>query len=155
MVPAALFANTSVKRDHTQVGFNLEHALNENNKISFIPYVGTRRNAQILTTTATATTLAGTTARLSEIDRSFYGGDLRWDNNGTLGSLPYNVTLGINYGKSTDDRLDRNILVTGNPANVLNRDEENISSNFDQYIQGKLSITPTVDISCWRETYQS
>lgn len=146
VVPAALFANTSVKRDHTQVGFNLEHALNENNKISFIPYVGTRRNAQILTTTATATTLAGTTARLSEIDRSFYGGDLRWDNNGTLGSLPYSMTLGINYGKSTDDRLDRNILVTGNPANVLNRDEENISSNFDQYIQGKLSITPTIDI---------
>lgn len=146
VVPAALFANTSVKRDHTQVGFNIEHAFNENNKISFIPYVGTRRNAQILTTTPTATTLATTTARLSEIDRSFYGGDLRWDNNGILGSLPYNVAFGINYGKSTDDRLDRNILVAGNPANALNRDEENISSNFDQYIQGKLSISPTVDI---------
>jgi iron complex outermembrane recepter protein len=146
VVPAALNANTSVSRSHTQVGFNFEHAFNENNKLSFIPYVGTRKNAQILTTTATATTLAGTTARLSEIDRSFYGGDLRWDNNGTLGSLPYDISLGINYGKSTDDRLDRNVLVTGNPANALNRDEENISSNFDQYIQGKLSITPTVDI---------
>lgn len=43
VVPAALFANTSVKRDHTQVGFNIEHAFNENNKISFIPYVGTRK----------------------------------------------------------------------------------------------------------------
>jgi iron complex outermembrane recepter protein len=146
VVPAALFANTSVKRDHTQIGFNIEHALNENNKISFIPYVGTRRNAQILTTTATATTLLGTTARLSEIERSFYGADLRWDNNGTVGSLPYNVAFGINYGKSSDDRLDRNILVTGNPANTLNRDEENIASNFDQYIQGRLSITPSVDI---------
>lgn len=146
VVPAALFANTSVKRDHTQVGFNIEHALNANNKISFIPYVGTRRNAQILTTTAAATTLAGTTARLSQIERSFYGADLRWDNNGTLGSIPYNVALGINYGKSTDDRLDRNILVTGNPANVLNRDEQNIVSNFDQYLQGRLSLAPTVDL---------
>lgn len=148
VVPAALFANTSVKRDHTQVGFNIEYALNENNKISLIPYVGTRRNAQILTTTATATTLAGTSARLSQIERSFYGSDLRWDNNGALGSMPYNIALGLTYGKSSDDRLDTNVLVSGNsnPANPLNRNEENISSNFDQYVQGRLSVSPTVDI---------
>lgn len=146
VVPAALFANTSVKRDHTQVGFNIEHTLNENNKISLIPYVGTRRNAQILTTTATATSLGGTTARLSQIERSFYGSDLRWDNNGQLGSMPYNVALGLNYGKSSDDRLDTTVLVTGNAANNLNRNEENISSNFDQYIQGRLSVTPTIDV---------
>lgn len=146
VVPAALFANTSVKRDHTQIGFNIEHVLNENNKISFVPYVGTRRNAQILTTTAAAQTLSTTNARLSEIERSFYGADLRWDNNGTLMSLPYNIAFGINYGKSTDDRLDRNVLANGSPANTLNRDEENIASNFDQYIQGKLSLTPSVDI---------
>jgi iron complex outermembrane recepter protein len=146
VVPAALFANTSVKRDHTQVGFNIEHALNENNKISFIPYVGTRRNAQILTTTATATTLGATNARLSEIEREFYGADLRWDNFGNLGSLPYQITLGLTYGKSTDDRRDTNVLASGAPANVQNRLEQNISSNFDQYIQGKLSITPTIDL---------
>lgn len=146
VVPAALFANTSVKRDHTQVGFNIEHTLNENNKISLIPYVGTRRNAQILTTTATATSLAGTTARLSQIERSFYGSDLRWDNNGQLGSMPYNVALGLNYGKSSDDRLDTTVLVTGNAANNLNRNEENISSNFDQYVQGRLSVTPSIDV---------
>ncbi|MDP3269402.1 MAG: TonB-dependent receptor, partial [Legionella sp.] len=146
VVPAAKFANTSVKRDHTQIGFNFEHAFNQNNKISLIPYVGTRRNAQILTTTSTATTLVGTTARLSQIERSFYGADLRWDNNGTLGNMPYNVTLGLNYGKSSDDRLDRNILVAGSPASALNRDEENISSNFDQYLQGRLSLTPYVDL---------
>lgn len=155
VVPAALFANTSVKRDHTQVGFNLEHAFNENNKISLIPYVGTRRNAQILTTTALATGLvgscftsppAGTCARLSEIDREFYGMDARWDNNGTLGSMPYNVSFGLTYGKSTDDRLDTNILAGGLSVSTLNRREENISSNFDQYVQGKLSVNPTVDL---------
>nr|WP_294841185.1 TonB-dependent receptor [uncultured Methylotenera sp.] len=146
VVPAALFANTSVKRDHTQVGFNIEHAFNTNNKITLTPYVGTRNNAQILTTTPTATTLAGTNARLSQIERSFYGTDLRWDNNGTLGNMPYNLALGVNYGKSSDDRLDRNILVAGNPANARNRDEENISSNFDQYLQGRLSLTPSVDL---------
>ncbi|WP_292784163.1 TonB-dependent receptor family protein [Methylophilus sp. UBA6697] len=156
VVPAALFANTSVKRDHTQVGFNIEHAFNENNKISFIPYVGTRNNAQILTTSALATGLigsctaanppAGTCARLSQISREFYGADTRWDNKGILGVMPYSLSIGITYGKSSDSRLDRNILVNGVAANALNRDEDNISSNFDQYIQGKLSLTPTLDI---------
>jgi len=146
VIPAALFANTSVKRDHTQIGFNIEHTINENNKVSFIPYIGTRRNAQILTTTATALTRATTNARLSEIDREFYGMDARWDNNGTLAEMPYNLSFGLTYGKSTDDRLDTNVLISGAPARVLNRREQNISSNFDQYVQGKLSVTPRLDL---------
>ncbi|WP_020166847.1 MULTISPECIES: TonB-dependent receptor family protein [Methylotenera] len=146
VVPAVDFANTSVKRDHTQIGFNIEHAFNENNKITFTPYVGNRNNAQILTTTANATTRATTSARLSEIEREFYGMDARWDNKGSLGAMPYNISLGLTYGKQTDDRLDTNTLSLGNPVNQLNRREENIASNFDQYIQGKLGITDKIDI---------
>lgn len=145
-IAAATFANTGVERDHAQVGFNIEHSFNQNNKISFIPYVGTRSNAQTLTTTPTATTLAATNARLSEIDREFYGADLRWDNLGSLGSMPYQLSVGLNYGKSTDDRKDTNVLQAGNPVSVANRNEQNISKNFDQYIQGKLSVTPSVDV---------
>jgi iron complex outermembrane receptor protein len=146
VVPAAVFANTSVKRDHTQIGFNFEHAFNENNKLSITPYVGTRKNAQILTTTPTATTLATTNARLSQIDREFYGTDVRWDNKGNLASMPYNLSFGLTYGKQTDQRLDNNVLSGGAPVKVLNRDEDNIVNNFDQYVQGKLSITDKVDI---------
>jgi iron complex outermembrane recepter protein len=145
-IAAATFANTGVKRDHTQIGFNLEHAFNENNKISLIPYVGSRRNAQVLTTTATATTLNTTNGRLSEIDREFYGTDLRWDNSGAVFSLPYTLAVGLTYGKSTDDRKDTNILNNGLAVNVANRNEQNISTNFDQYIQGKLSISQSVDV---------
>lgn len=147
VVPAALFANTSVSRNHTQVGFNFEHAFNANNKIILTPYVGTRKNSQILTTTPIVTTLAATSARLSEIEREFYGTDVRWDNNGTLAEMPYNFSFGLTYGKSTDDRLDSNILTLGGPPPVaLNRREENISTNFDRYVQGRLSVLPNVDI---------
>ena len=146
VVPASINANTSVSRSHTQVGFNFEHAFNQNNKLSFIPYVGTRKNAQILTTSPTATTLATTNARLSEIDREFYGTDARWDNSGNIASMPYNISLGITYGKSSDDRLDTNVLGSGLPISVLNRREENISTNFDRYVQGKLTVLPSVDL---------
>ncbi len=160
VVPAARFANTSVKRDHTQIGFNVEYTLNENNKLIFTPYVGNRNNAQILTTTALATALTGpggtstngcnttrgTCARLSEINRDFYGIDARWDNNGLVASLPYTVSLGMTYGKSSDDRLDTNILNNGFSVSTQNRNERNISSNFDQYLQGKLSPSASVDL---------
>lgn len=160
VVPAALFANTSVKRNHTQAGFNIEHTFNENNKITISPYVGNRSNAQILTTTALATTLRGpggtstnfcnttrgTCARLSEIDRNFYGIDTHWDNNGQLASMPYQFTVGLTYGKQEDERLDTNVLNNGFNVSTLNRDEENVARNFDQYIQGKLGVLDNLDI---------
>ena len=146
VVPAARFANTSVKRDHTQIGFNLEHTFNSNNKITLVPYAGNRNNAQILTTTPTATTLLGTSARLSEIERQFYGMDARWDNKGALGTMPYNISVGLTFGQSTDDRQDTNILTLGRASNTANRNEANISRNFDQYIQARLGILDNVDL---------
>ncbi|HWU65789.1 MAG TPA: TonB-dependent receptor plug domain-containing protein, partial [Methylophilus sp.] len=125
VVAAANNANTRVSRNHTQVGFNLEHAINETNKLSFVPYVGTRNNSQILPFNAT-----GTNARTSKIARDFYGTDLHWDNNGEILGKKYNLTFGINYGKSEDNRLDVNTQIAGAPANVTNRDEVNISTNY-------------------------
>ena len=50
---SALNANTRVARDHTQVGFNLEHRFNQDNDISVVAYVGDRSNLQYLSTSAT------------------------------------------------------------------------------------------------------
>jgi iron complex outermembrane recepter protein len=141
VVDAVNVANTRVERSHAQIGFNLEHSINENNDINLITYVGTRDNEQIL-----ATRSDGTNARNSQISREFYGADLRWDNHGLILDKAYTISLGINYGKSTDARLDTNILAGGVPISTLNRDEDNIVDNFDQYLQGKLSILDNVDI---------
>ncbi|MEK9825395.1 MAG: TonB-dependent receptor, partial [Methylotenera sp.] len=113
----------------------------------------TTPTARVLKGTGTATNfcsgtdpLRGTCARLSEIDREFYGMDARWDNNGILAEMPYNVSFGLTYGKSTDERLDTNILNNGFDVRNLNRDETNISSNFDQYVQAKLGVTEKIDL---------
>lgn len=137
---SALRANTRVSRNHTQIGFNLEHAFNDNNSITFVNYVGTRENLQYLSTSAT--TAAG---RASKISREFWGTDLRWNNNGEILGKKYNFHIGANYGKSSDDRLDIN-TTNGVINNILNRDEENISTNYDRYMQGTLSATDSIDI---------
>jgi len=137
---SALRANTRVSRNHTQVGFNFEHAFNDNNSITFVNYVGTRENLQYLSTSAT--TAAG---RASKISREFWGTDLRWNNNGEILGKKYNFHIGANYGKSSDDRLDIN-TTNGVINNTLNRNEENISTNYDRYMQGTLSATDSIDI---------
>jgi len=60
--------------------------------------------------------------------------------------MPYEISLGVTYGKSSDDRLDTNVLGSGLPISTLNRREENISTNFDRYVQGKLTVLPSVDL---------
>lgn len=145
---SAYRAKTRVSRDHTQAGFNIEHAFNANNKLHLMTYVGNRKNLQYLSTNT-----ASTLGRASAIDRDFWGADLRWDNNGTVLALPYQISLGLTYGKMDDDRLDINTdngikrpIIAGNGNFALNRDEANISTNFDQYAQGKISLTEKVDI---------
>jgi len=137
VVSAVNTANLNVKRSHAQIGFNLEHALNENNAINLMTYVGTRENKQVL-----AVNPLGTSSRVSEISREFYGTDLRWDNKGDIFNKAYNISFGLNYGKSEDARLDTNVT----PTVALNRNEDNIVDNFDQYVQGKLSVLDNVDI---------
>ncbi len=72
--------------------------------------------------------------------------DARWDNSGSISTLPYNLSFGLTYGKSSDDRLDTNTLNNGFIVNVRNRDEQNITNNFDQYMQGRISLTNSVDL---------
>lgn len=146
--PAAITSNTRVYRRHTQAGFNLSHAFNENNTLNVMTYVGTRYNEQYLSIPSTPPVFAN--GRASIIDRDFWGGDIRWDNKGTLFTMPYNISLGLNYGKMNDARTDINadngVQRPIGATRRLNRDEDNIASNFDQYIQGKLSVTDKVDI---------
>lgn len=144
----AIASNTRVYRSHAQAGFNLDHKFSENNSINLITYVGTRENEQYLALPSSPPVNAN--GRASEISREFWGTDWRWNNQGTIADKAYSVSIGVNYGKSTDDRLDINAdngvkRVLGTPFS-LNRSEENISTNFDRYIQGKLSASENLDI---------
>lgn len=148
----AVGSDTRVYRSHTQAGFNLVHAFNPNNSINIMSYVGTRENEQYLSLPPGPPVNAN--GRASEISRDFWGTDARWDNNGELFNRPYNISMGLTYGKMVDDRTDTNAdngikranTIAGNSNYGLNRKEDNISKNFDQYIQGKLSILDNVDI---------
>ncbi|MDR5172311.1 TonB-dependent receptor [Methylobacillus flagellatus] len=147
-IASAYGADTRVSRSQTQVGFNLEHIINANNSINLISYVGNRKNEQYLSTSQAADAQGRWGGRASSIDREFWGTDLRWNNRGQLLSRPYSLSLGLTYGKMNDDRLDINAYsgIKRTDTGYLNRDEENIATNSDKYIQAQWSILDNVDL---------
>jgi iron complex outermembrane receptor protein len=107
---AAVLANTRVSRTNTQVGLNLEHAINESNKLNLIASIGTRDNLQYLaipisciglqlestcagSTTATST-YDLTKGRASSISRDFWNSELNWANSGEIFQKKYSLVTG-------------------------------------------------------------
>jgi iron complex outermembrane receptor protein len=150
----ASLANTRVSRKNQQIGFNLEHAFNENNSINIISYVGKRDNLQYLSafssTANSGVTRTADFGRASGISRDFWGTEFRYTNKGQILDRAYQLTGGINYGNMEDNRSDINaysgvMLDSSNLANV-NRREVNIAKNFDQYFQAQYALASSVDL---------
>ena len=172
---AAILANTRVSRSNTQIGTNIEHNLDENNNLHLIGSVGHRDNDQflalpVLAGTSTYTNLVPgsykdlTRGRESKISRDFWNTELNWTNQGLFLSKSYSVTTGIAYGSLTDSRSDINAsggialpasmtaqktvsgILTNYTVNNINRHENDSAKNFDQFIQGKLALSESVDV---------
>ena len=142
---AAIAANTRVARENTQVGINLEHVINDNNSINIVTYAGHRNNAQFLSTVASSGV-----GKESTISRDFVGADINWTNKGEVFSKNYTLISGISYAYMSDDRMD--FTATNGSVSAIqlaspNRNETDDSMNFDEYVQGKLSLLNNLDLN--------
>ncbi len=139
--------NTRVERSNSQVGMNFEKTINAQNSLNLIAYAGTRDNNQILYTAPPP----GQTynSRASVIERVFYGTELRFTTKGEVLDKPYVVTAGATYGQMRDKRKDINADNGITRADVdanYNRNERQLATNFDQYLQGTLSANSRFDV---------
>ncbi len=148
-----LSQNARVKRDNTQAGINIEHAINDSNTLNLITNVGNRSNLQYLYSAAYSGAPLRVNGRASAIDRDFWGTDLRWTNKGNFLDKPYQLSAGLSYGYQNDHRTDdmadggnMSVPPLGDPTKYKLRDEKNISYNFDQYIQGQWSVLSNLDL---------
>ena len=139
--------NARVIRNNIQSGFNLEHKLNENNNFNVMFYVGHRYNSQFLPTTLNKIT--ETTGKDSLYQRSYWGNDLRWTNNGSFFDKKYSFTTGVAFGSMSDARLEisatNGTINDRNTASNIKRNEANIGYNFDQYLQGQIALMEKLD----------
>ncbi len=144
----AIYGKTRVSRSNTQVGFNLEKAIDASNVLNVIAYAGQRDNLQYLSLSNPANPAnTAVTGRASSIARNFYGTDVRMTNKGQLLDRPYSISVGVNVGYMDDDRLDMpasNGTITAGSS--PNRDENQTARNVDQYAQGLWNVSERWDL---------
>jgi iron complex outermembrane receptor protein len=131
---------SSKQTENSQLGISVDHLINENNKIKLSTVFGDRTNAQVISVSG-----SGPASRQATIARDFYTNEVTWTNSGKVFTKPYQITAGLNYGYVEDKRKDVNGIGTVF-AGTVNRDESQKATNFDQFAQGQISITPTIDI---------
>jgi len=145
---AAIDTNSRVARNNSQIGFNIEHEINQNNYLNLITYVGHRYNSQFLPTSVNqSASVADPDGKDSLYERNYWGNDIRLTNKGDFLTKNYLITAGLNYGYLSDARLEKNAY-NGNISSplVLKRDEINIAYNFDQYLQAQYNPLNDLDI---------
>jgi iron complex outermembrane receptor protein len=131
----------------TDASIKVDHFITKDDMVSATLYGGVRSQEQINPTTA-ASTLATTSSGLLLTDRKFYGTDLRYDHSGMITTHPYKISTGITY-MTQDDVTSTGTWMTSGvrfDGNTLTRSMNQIATSFDQYVQGQVAVTKSVDL---------
>jgi len=136
----ALLGNTRVYRNNTQIGFNLEKTINNNNTLNVITYGGHRDNLQYLSTSS-----SNKAGRASSIGRNFSGSEFKWTNKGLFLERQYQLVAGLNVGMMEDARKDQEINSTG-VLTTLSRNETQTAMNVDQFVQSTWAAAEKWDL---------
>jgi iron complex outermembrane receptor protein len=131
----------------TDASIKIDHFITKDDMVSATLYGGVRSQEQLNPTTASAT-LAATSSGLQLSDRKFYGTDLRYDHSGMITTHPYKISTGIAYAVQDEVSTNGTWMTSGvrYDGNTLTRNMNQIATAFDQYVQGQVSVTKSVDL---------
>ncbi|MEO5934479.1 MAG: TonB-dependent receptor [Duganella sp.] len=135
--------NTRKSIDHTQVGATWEQRFGQD-RLRVTAYGGNREVIQYQAFSRGFQAPATHSGGVVDFDRDFYGTDLGWMHVSQLAGGKLSTTVGVEYGRSTDDRKGYENFV-GNQLGVkgaLRRDERDRVSNVDPYVQAEWQSGP-------------
>lgn len=144
----ALLYNTRKDIVHSQVGLVLDHQLDAHNRLHGMVYGGNRAATQWqaitqATQTRDAQVSAAHPGGVIDLSRQFGGADLRYTHQGTVMSLPWQLTAGGNIDSLREQRLGfQNFDAQGSlgVTGALRRDEINRADNRDVYLLNRLQL---------------
>ncbi|WP_347260363.1 TonB-dependent receptor [Rudaea sp.] len=131
------------KSVHQQQGGAIwEQPLGDAQRLRVLGYAGHRNVEQfqaIPVATQKATTSPG---GVIDLDGDYGGGDLRWSYKSTIADRPFDLSVGVSYDRQNQHRLGYNNYLgsTLGVKGALRRDEQNLVSNFDEYVQATWSF---------------
>jgi len=130
--------NTRKSIDHQQGGASWDQRF-ESGRLHAGLWGGNRRVTQFQAFSKAFQAPPSHSGGVVDFDRDFYGTDINWQDMRELAGGRLTTTLGIEYGRSSDDRKGYENFV-GNTLGVqgkLRRDEQDVVSNTDPYLQSE------------------
>lgn len=145
-IPKRSFAeryNTRKSIDHQQIGATYEQAFGDD-RLHVMVYGGNRDVIQYQAFNIDFQKPPSHSGGVVDFQRQFYGIDTNWLHVNQLAGGKLSTTIGIDYGRSSDDRTGYENFI-GNSFGVkgkLRRDEQNVVSSLDPYIQAEWQSGP-------------
>lgn len=135
--PVATTFNTRKSIDHQQLGATYERRFGPD-RLQLSAYTGNRKVIQYLSIPKVAqVNRPQSSGGVIDFDRNFAGVDAHWTDVLALANGSLTTTVGIDYGRSSDDRQGFENFI-GSQLGVkgaLRRDEQDVVSNLDPYLQ--------------------
>ncbi|MGZ8291283.1 MAG: TonB-dependent receptor family protein [Telluria sp.] len=137
--------NTRKSIEHHQLGASFEQCFGED-RVRLMAYGGNRKVIQYQSFSRGFQAPPSHSGGVIDFDRDFYGADLNWLSVRHVGNGKLTTTIGVDYGRSTDVRqgfenyIGSSFGLKGN----LRRDETNVVSNVDPYVQAEWEKGPLV-----------
>ena len=135
--------NTRKSIDHQQIGATYEQRFGDD-RLRVMAYGGNRDVIQYQAFTKGFQTPTSHSGGVVDFKRDFYGIDTDWTHVNQLAGGKLSTTIGIDYGRSKDDRTGYENYI-GDVFGLkgrLRRDEQNVVSSLDPYIQAEWQSGP-------------
>ena len=138
--PSVLQFNTRKDVVQNQLGTTVEHRLSASDSLRFAAYGGSRQVEQFLAIPLGAQAAATSSGAVVNLDRFYYGLDLRWSRATELGGQPLAFTVGTDYDNQKERR--RGYINNNGTAGALKRDENDAVYSAALYAQGDWKFAP-------------
>lgn len=140
----AMQFNTRKSLDQQQGGLIYDRDLSDTQSIRLLGYYGHRSVEQYLSIPVATQTPATSAGGVVDLNRKFGGADARWSWKGSFADRPFSWVVGVSYDRQNELRRGYNNFVgtTLGVKGALRRDENNISSDIDEYTQGTWDFAP-------------
>ncbi len=137
--------NTRKDIEHQQVGIAYDQRFGDD-RLHVMAYGGNRQVTQYQSFSKAFQAPATHSGGVVDFDRDFHGADINWASVRRIGDGKLTATAGIDYGRSTDARKGYENFI-GSQFGVkgaLRRDEQDLLSSVDPYLQAEWQAGPWV-----------
>ncbi len=138
--PGSLQFDTRKDVSQRQLGATVEHRLGAADALRLAAYAGRRDVLQFLSIPLGAQAPATSSGGVVDLERGYWGADLRWTRSLRLGDGPFTLAAGVGHDRQKERR--RGFINSSGTEGALKRDENDTVWSTDLYAQADWRFAP-------------